>query len=433
MAYSKTLTLNYGLSWGWQTPPKEDQGQQTVQIDLATGNLVDPTAYLANKLSGALAGQVYNPTFGWVPVNDAHHSVFNTVYNAVSPRVAFAYSPDSGKLFGDHKTSIRGGFALTYDRSNLVQNVLIPMLGVGFGQTISINGPKCAGSGAPGAGCVADSSNPALSAYRVGVDGNIPLPAFPAVSVPVTPTNLSETLSFQVDPFNKLGKSYNFDLSIQRELPGGWFVDVAYVGRFARNLPHAINLTQSPYMFTDAASKQSFAQAYDTIRGLLRGGATAASIPDQPFFENQLKGIGPSATQYVLARQASNFTNGNVSTIFLNLGTYRRSLGLQPFNNDQSQVEFMRTYIGRSNYNGALVSVARRLSQRAADQRQLHVLEGAGQQHSQSEQRRLLPEQLLSRRGIRSVELRSIARVQSELGVRTADGQRPSADLGQRL
>jgi hypothetical protein len=182
------------------------------------------------------------------------------------------------------------------------------------------------------------------------------------VSVPVTPTNLSETLSFQVNPFSKLGKSYNFDLSIQRELPGGWFVDAAYVGRFARNLPHAINLTQSPYMFTDPASKQSFAQAYDIIRGLLRGGAAAASIPDQPFFENQLKGIGPSATQYILARQASNFTNGNVSTIFLNLGTYRRSLGMQPFNNDQSQVEFMRTYIGSTNYNGALLSVARRLS-----------------------------------------------------------------------
>jgi hypothetical protein len=359
---SKSLTLSYGLSWGWQTPPKEDQGQQTVQIDLSTGNLVDPTVYLANKLSAALAGQVYNPTFGWVPVNDAKRSVFNTVYNAVSPRVAFAYSPDTGKLAGDHKTAIRGGFALTYDRSNLVQNVLIPMLGVGFGQTISVNGPSCSASNAPGSGCVAGSSNPALSAYRVGVDGNIPLPVLPPVSVPVTPTNLSETLSFQVNPFTKLGKSYNFDLSIQRELPGGWFVDAAYVGRFARNLPHAINLTQSPYMFTDPASKQNFAQAYDAIRGLLRGGVATAAIPDQPFFENQLKGIGPSATQYVLARQASNFTNGNVSTIFLNLGTYRRSLGMQPFNNDQSQVEFMRTYIGSTNYNGALLSVARRLS-----------------------------------------------------------------------
>ena len=363
---TKSLTLSYGLSWGWQTPPKEEQGRQTLQIDLATGQPVDPNAYLAKKLSAAQAGQIYNPTFGWVPVKDAKRDVYNTVYNAFSPRVSFAYAPDGtgpfGKVMGNRKTVVRSGFALTYDRSNLVQNVLIPMLGVGFGQTISVNGPNCAASSAPGSGCVAGSSNPALSAYRVGVDGSIPLPLLPAVTIPVTPTNLAETLSFQVDPFSKLGKSYNFDFSIQRELPGGWIVDAAYVGRFARNLPHAINLTQSPYMFNDPASNQTFAQAYDAVRGLLRGGTAAASIPNQPFFENQFKGIGASATQYILARQASNFTNGNVSTIFLNMGNYRRSLGLQPFNNDQSQVEFMRTYIGSTNYNGALFTISKRLS-----------------------------------------------------------------------
>lgn len=363
---TKTLTLNYGLSWGFQTPPTEEQSRQTVQIDTATGNLIDPTDYLAKKLAAAKAGQVYNPTMGWVPVDQANKSVFNTVYNAFSPRVAMAYSPigngGMGKIFGDRKTVLRGGFALTYDRSNLVQNVLIPMLGVGFGQTISVNGPSCTASGVGGSGCVASSSNPALSAYRVGVDGSIPLPTVPGATVPVTPQNLSETLSFQVDPNSKLGKSYNVDFSIQRELPGGWIVDAAYVGRFARNLPQAINLTQSPYMFTDTASGQSFAQAYDTVRGLLRGGTPSASVPNQPFFENQFKGIATSATQYILSRQASNFTNGNVSTIFLNMGIYRRSLGLQPFNNDQSQVEFMRTYIGSTNYNGALLTVAKRLS-----------------------------------------------------------------------
>src|SRR5260370_29427813 len=106
------------------------------------------------------------------------------------------------------------------------------MLGVGFGPTISLTGPKCPASGAPGAGCDSTSSNPALSAYRVGVDGSIPLPTVPAATVPVTPQNLSETLSFQVDPFSKLGKSYHFYLSIQRQLPGGWLVDAADVGRF---------------------------------------------------------------------------------------------------------------------------------------------------------------------------------------------------------
>jgi hypothetical protein len=362
---SKSLTMNYGLSWGVQTPPKEDQGQQTVQIDTASGQLVDPNQYLAAKLAAAKSGQIYNPNFGWVPVDQAGKPVFNTVWNAFSPRVAFAYSPDKssgtrGKLFGDRKTSIRTGFALIYDRSNLVQNVLIPMLGVGFGQTISINAPNCAISGAPGAGCQAGSSNPGLSSYRVGADGSIPLPTVPPATVPVSPQNLSETLSFQVDPNSKLGKSYNLDFSFQRELPGGFIFDLAYVGRFARNLPQAVNLTQAPYMYTDAASGQSFAQAYDLIRGLLRGGTPVASIPDQPFFENQFKGIGPSATQYILARQSANFTAGNVATLFLNMRAYRRLLNLQPYTNDQSQVEFMRTYIGRTNYNGALLTVAKR-------------------------------------------------------------------------
>ena len=363
---TKELTLTYGLGWGVQTPPSESQGRQTVQEDLTTGELVDPGKYLAAKLAAAKAGKVYNPTFGWVPVGQAGKPVFNTVFSAFSPRVAMAYSPEKkkgmlGSLMGDRKTAIRAGFGLIYDRSNLVQNVLIPMLGVGFGQTISINGPKCNLTTA-GPGCNAASSNPGLSSYRVGVDGSIPLPTLPAATVPVTPQNLSETLSFQVDPFSKLGKSYNMDFSIQRELPGGFIVDAAYVGRFARNLPHAINLTQSPYMFTDSASGQSFAQAYDLVRGLLRSGTTAANVPNQPFFENQFKGIGPSATQYILARQSGNISSGNVSTVFLNMGIYRRNLGLEPFNNDQSQVEFMRTYIGRTNYSGGLFTVTKRLS-----------------------------------------------------------------------
>jgi len=42
------------------------------------------------------------------------------------------------------------------------------------------------------------------------------------------------------------------------------------------------------------------------------------------------------------------------------MGNYRRSLGLQPYNNDQSQVEFMRTYIGTTDYNGLLISASKR-------------------------------------------------------------------------
>ncbi len=363
---TKSLTFTYGVSYGWQTAPKEEQGRQTVQIDLASGKPVDPVAYLQNKLAAAQSGKTYNPTMGWVPVETAKLPVYNVNYGNLSPRVSFAYSPDDSgmfpRIFGHRKTSIRGGYALTWDRANLVQNVLIPMLGVGFGQNLSVNLPSCAASGAGGPGCVSNSSNPALSSYRVGVDGTIPLPAFPSAAVPVVPQNFSEALSFQVAPDVKTGKSHNIDLGIQRELPGGWLVDVSYVGRFARNLPQSVNLTQSPYMFADTASGQTFAQAFDVVRGALRGGTPAAGVPNQPWFENQLKGIGASATQFVIARNASSFVNGNVSNIFLNMGLYRRSLGLDPYNNDQAQMLCMRTYVGESNYNGLLISVAKRMS-----------------------------------------------------------------------
>jgi hypothetical protein len=362
---TKALTLNYGFSYGWQTAPSDSQGRQTIQIDTATGQAVDPIAYLQNKLTAAQAGNVYNPTFGWVPVNDAKRPVFDTARGGFSPRASFAYNPTGdglfGKIMGDRKTVLRGGFGLIFDRSNMVQNVLIPMLGVGFGQNVSVNGPRCNATTA-GVGCDPTSSNPALSAYRVGVDGTIPLPTVGASTIPVVPQNFAETLSFQVDPNTVLGRSYNVDFSIQRELPGGWIVDAAYVGRFARKLPHAINLTQSPYMFKDAASGQTFAQAYDFIRSQLRAGTAIANIPNQPWFENQLRGFAPSVTQSVLTRLSPQFTAGNVSNIFLQLGRDRRTLGLQPYNNDQSQVEFMRTYIGSTNYNGLLLTVAKRMS-----------------------------------------------------------------------
>lgn len=370
---TKSLTLYVGLSYGFQTAPSEQKGQQTVQIDLTTGKLVDPIAYLKQKETAAIQGQIYNPNFGWVPVKQAHTDVFSVDYGNVAPRASFAWNPGGdgwlGRIMGDRKTVIRGGYALIYDRSNLVQNVLIPMLGVGFGQNISVNGPLCTASGSPGRGCDTSvgTANPGLSAFRLGVDGSIPLPAFPATTVPVVPQNFAETLSFQVDPNSKNGRSHSVDLSIQRELPGNWLVDVAYVGRFGRHLAQAVNLTQSPYMFKDSASGQTFAQAYDAIRLSLRSGTPAAGIPAQPWFENQLKGIAAlrgtaTATAFVVNQNASNFSNGNVSNIFLNLGVARRALGLLPYNNDQSQMEFMRTYIGETNYNGLLLSVTKRYS-----------------------------------------------------------------------
>jgi hypothetical protein len=338
-------------------------------INADTGQLINPIQFLQTKMQAALQGQVYNPTVGYNPVNVQHVPVYNIDWGNIGPRAAFAWNPSSESwLLGDRKTVIRGGFGIIYDRSNTVQAVEIPMLGVGFDQTINIATPPCNATGAGGPGCNAavGSANPGLSVFRVGQDGTIPLPVSNAVTAPVIPsTNFGETLSFQVDPYTKIGRSYNFDLSIQRELPGNLLVEAAYIGRTGRHLPQAVNLTNAPYMFVDTKSGQSFAQAFDAIANALRVGQTPTA---QPWFENQLPGLAAlknfngTNTAYVISTDRSNFANESVSALFRDLGIYRRQLGLPLYTNDQAQMEFMRTYVGESNYQAGILTVTKRTS-----------------------------------------------------------------------
>lgn len=366
------LTIYYGLSYGWQTAPVEANNLQTIMINSATGALIGGPAYMQAKQQAALQGQIYNPTFGFETVGAAKRPVYGTDYGSIAPRVAVAWNPSAksgilGTLLGEKKSVIRGGFAMVYDRSNTVQSVEIPMLGIGFDQNILVTAPACSATGKGGAGCNATGGvavNPGLASFRVGVDGTLPLPTPSAASSPVVPGVGAETLSFQVDPNTKTGRSYNLDLSFQRELPGGIILEAAYIGRLSRDLPQAVNLNSAPYMFLDTTSNQSFAQAYDAVANALRAGQTA---PVQPWFENQFPGLAKakgaaSATAYIAGANKSFFTAGNVGSLFLNLDTYRRGLGLQAYDSDQAQVEFMRTYIGYANYNAGIITMTKRMS-----------------------------------------------------------------------
>ncbi len=367
-----SLTITLGLSYGWQTSPKEVNDLQTLEINTANGQFLTGPDYIGAKNSAALQGQTYNPTVGFLPVGNAKRGVVNVDYGDWAPRVSFAWNPSKtgfmSSLLGDRKTVLRGGFSIIYDRTNAVQTVLIPMLGIGFGQTINIAAPSCNATGPGGAGCNASAAgNPGLSSFRVGTDGMLPLPTLSAVTSPVIPPvgQYSETLSFQADPNNKVGRSFNTDLSIQRELPGNFIIEAAFIGRNARRLPQAQSLSSSPYQFVDKASGQSFAQAYDIIANALRAGQTPGT---QPWFENQLPGIAAAkgttgtSTAYAAANLKSAFTTANVSSLFFGLDGYRRTLGLPVYNNDQALIQFMRTYIGQSNYTAGIITLTKRMS-----------------------------------------------------------------------
>jgi hypothetical protein len=371
------LTLTYGLSYGWQTAPKEKLNRQTLVVDTTNNQSLTGPGYIAAKEAAAMQGKTYNPTLGFEPVKSAGRNVFNIDWGDVAPRASVAWTPsfDSGflhRMTGNRKTVIRGGFGIVYDRINTVQSVIIPMLGVGFAQTISVGAPLCNASGTPGSGCnaAAGTGSPGAASFRVGVDGNLPIPTVPAVSIPVVPsTPFGELFSFQDDPNTKVGRSRAGDLTIQREIPGNMIVEIGWTGRWSDRLPQGVNFNSAPYFFVDTASKQTFAQAYDAVAAALAAGQTLAA---QPFFENQLAGLigsacagsstATTATQFLANAAASNFTGGLVSSLFSVMDGRRTCLGLPTFQNRQLFDLHMRTYIGKSNYNGLIATLRKRTS-----------------------------------------------------------------------
>jgi hypothetical protein len=369
-----TLTLTYGISYGWQRPPSERLNRQSIQVDGQTLTAQTAREFLATKEAISREGGIYNPPIAYLPVKNANRSVFDTDWNNVAPRVAVAWNPTGGnsgffnKLLGERKTVVRGGYSLIFDRQNTIQSVVIPTLGVAYAQTLNVSAPLCNANGAGGAGCNATSTNQAISGYRVGVDGRIPLPVVPTLSVPVSPfwgrnangtlTLFPESVSFQVDPKLKVGENHAINLTVQRELPGNLIIEAGYAGRIAKKLPQSMNLGQAPYNQLDRASGQTFAQAFDQVARQLRTGTAASAVTPQPWFENQ----SPGGTRVLAAAAASNFINGNINNIFLNIDQRRLLAGLPSFTNYLSQSFFLRASTGSSNYNAAFVTVNKRFS-----------------------------------------------------------------------
>lgn len=377
---TNSLTVNYGLAYGWQTPPTDILGRQTILTDNSNGQFITAPTYLGSKLTDALSGSIYNPVQAYLPVRSAHHPVFSTDWGNIAPRFSAAWNPSFsdgflGRIFGNRETVVRGGYSRMFDRESTIETVVIPMLGVGFGQTINTALPACNASGSAGAGCNAGvaSSNPGAGIFRVGVDGNIPLPAITPISSPIVPaTPYGEILSFQDDPRMVVGRTNAFDLDVQRTLPGNMQLEVGWIGHWASHLPTSVDLNNAPYMFVDSTSGQSFAKAFDAVAAQLRAGQPVTA---QPFFENQLPNYGANAcgggtATACLASQGNGslFLNGETATTFQTMDLYRSTsvanggAGLPSYDNLEALLSELRTYIGTSTYNALIVNLQKKTS-----------------------------------------------------------------------
>lgn len=209
------LTFTYGVGWEADTP-------------------------LRQKFDGGLAINCFNPgvqstIFPTAPVGltfpgDPRCSSSGGATTRLShfgPRLGFAFSPDAAR-----KWSIRGGLGIYYNRTE--EEPLLQTLGsVPFSLTDA------------GIGDVGGSPAFATPFTDISTGQSIPnkypfTPAKPGAAVDFTQF---EPLSIAVvDPNITVPYSINYNLTVERELPGAAILSVAYVGLQGNNLTNAVEL-----------------------------------------------------------------------------------------------------------------------------------------------------------------------------------------------
>ena len=114
-------------------------------------------------------------------------------------------------------------------------------------------------------------------------------PNGPTGAFPVTPPNADELGGFAIywglDDKLKTPYAYGFDLSVSRELKGGFVFEAAYVGRLGRRLLQEKDLMQ-PLNLVDPKSKTSYFQAATQLAQLAEANTDISQIPAIPYWEN---------------------------------------------------------------------------------------------------------------------------------------------------
>ncbi|WP_446742708.1 TonB-dependent receptor domain-containing protein [Silvibacterium acidisoli] len=215
------LTLTYGIRHTILQTPYEVNGQQVQP----TINLHD---WAQNRVSQAAKGIVDQPNFTFSPSGKANHAkpFFPMSWKNFSPRIGIAYALSE-------KTTIRTGFGLFFDHfgEGLVRN--FSQLGsYGLGGSESTPAGYFSPDTAP-----RFTSATTLPSYSPDIlpPSLLPNPA-QKITYPYSPPASGQAFAWAMDDKLQTPYSYTMNLDIQHELPKGFTVEGAYVGRLGRHL-----------------------------------------------------------------------------------------------------------------------------------------------------------------------------------------------------
>ena len=252
---TSSLTVNLGLRWEYEGAPTERFNRNSRGFDPdAALNITNAAqaAYAANPIP-QIAPADFRVRGGLGFVSDAERGTYNPDINNFQPRVGFAYSLDS-------KTVLRGGWAIyavpaLFDISGIYQpgfsqgTSIVPSLDTGVTIRATLANPFPDG--------VADPPGASLG---------------PNTFLGRTIGRFNDALDY------RNGQSMRWSLGMQRELPGQWVVEGAYVASRSYDLTTDFNMNPVPRQYLSTSPVRDpatinflTATVPNPFRGLLPG------------------------------------------------------------------------------------------------------------------------------------------------------------------
>jgi Carboxypeptidase regulatory-like domain len=263
------FTLTYGLRWSLFPPPWETNGLQTAptfglgtQFGKNVANMENGIGYGAEPpIEFNLGGPVnHGPGF------------YDFEKTDFSPRISIAYSPraDGGllkTLFGGaDQTVIRIGASRVYDRAGFALLNTFDQVGAA-GLTTTLQNTCCT-FGVTGA-----EDLPRITDINTIPINNINGVKFfqdpPSGGFPQTPNIGAQANLWGNDNTLKTPHAYTLDFSVGREFPKRFSIQVAYVGRFGRDLLTQRDLNQ-PLDIVDPKTHIDYYAAASALSNLAR-------------------------------------------------------------------------------------------------------------------------------------------------------------------
>jgi Carboxypeptidase regulatory-like domain/TonB dependent receptor-like, beta-barrel len=353
------LTITAGVRYQYQQAPYEVHGTEAQFFNTNVSAIVNQRE--ANGLAG-MSGPLATTLLTYQKAGNGNggRALYNADKDDFSPRLGLAWNPSFtdgflGSLLGDRKTVVRAGAALIDDESviyaitnfedqsnYLFGNTVAQQFNTGTSTTFAIE------------------NDPRMNSLSAAPFPIVP----PPFQNPLTP---SAIFNDGIDPSLRTPYSITASLGVQRELPGGFQLEMDYYGNFGRRLMQLADVSQA-MNFTDPTSKQTLVQAFSALEQFSRANPVTATPPNQPFFENQISSaiggpcaanpqIGTSCTEFVYSGTYGALQQGATGEIVASL-PFPQNVGLTP----QFFVDALMANKGFSDYNGLFTTLRKKLS-----------------------------------------------------------------------